>query len=53
MDLFGGRNSPPMDSSQIYLSSTSREGQSYVINKTQVLAKEQVEFIEEQVEEGV
>ena len=50
LDLFGGRNTPPIDPSQRYLSSTSREGQSSVINKTQVLAKEQVEFIEEQVE---
>ena len=52
LDLFGGKNTPPIDPSQRYLSSTSREGQSSVINETQVLAKEQVEFVEEQVEES-
>ena len=41
LDLFGGMNTPPIDPSQRYLSSTSREGQSSVINKTQVLYQEQ------------
>ena len=36
LDLFGGRNTPPIDPSQRYLGSTPREGQSSVINKTQV-----------------
>ena len=52
LDLFGGKNTPPIYPSQRYLGSTSRKGQSSIINKTQVLAKEQVEFIEEQVEES-
>ena len=41
---------PPTNPSQRYPSSTSREEHSFVINKTQVPTKEQVEFIEEQVE---
>ena len=52
LDLFGGRNTPPIDLSQRYLSSTSREGHSSVINKAQVLDQEQEEEIEEQVEES-
>ena len=52
LDLFGGKNTPPTDPSKRYLGSTSREGQSSIINKTQVPTKEKVEFIEEQVEES-
>ena len=47
LDLFAGKNTPPTDPSKRYTSSTSREGQSSVINKTQVPAKEQIEFIKE------
>ena len=52
LDLFGGTNTPPIDPSQRYLSSTSREGQSFVINKTQIQDQEQSEVIEEQGEES-
>jgi hypothetical protein len=40
LDLFGGKNTPPADPCERYPSNTSREGQSFVLNKTQVLAKE-------------
>ena len=52
LDLFGGRNTPPIDPSRRYLGSQSRERQRSIINKTQVPYQEQVEVIEEQVEES-
>ena len=48
-DLFGGKNTSPTDPTKIYISNTSKEGQSSTAERTQFTANKQSEITTEQL----